>query len=111
MPLDMEKQHPNIWQNDEDEGGKNMYEEDFLYSHIQRLHKPVKFSYTKILNYDAGRELMENVHNTLGNSLNAVVYNFVDRSEEHTSELQSLMRISYAVFCLNKKTKTQILQH
>src|SRR3546814_4249862 len=29
---------------------------------------------------------------------------FVDRSEEHTSELQSLMRISYAVFCL-KKTK------
>src|SRR3546814_13099337 len=28
-----------------------------------------------------------------------------DRSEEHTSELQSLMRISYAVFCLNKTTK------
>src|SRR3546814_3315448 len=28
------------------------------------------------------------------------------RSEEHTSELQSLMRISYAVFCLNKKTYT-----
>src|SRR3546814_7300552 len=31
-----------------------------------------------------------------------------DRSEEHTSELQSLMRISYAVFCLKKKTKRQI---
>src|SRR3546814_5315336 len=30
-----------------------------------------------------------------------------DRSEEHTSELQSLMRISYAVFCLKKKNKTQ----
>src|SRR3546814_1786809 len=29
------------------------------------------------------------------------------RSEEHTSELQSLMRISYAVFCLKKKIKTQ----
>src|SRR3546814_8389051 len=28
-----------------------------------------------------------------------------DRSEEHTSELQSLMRISYAVFCLKKKNK------
>src|SRR3546814_5776663 len=40
------------------------------------------------------------------------------RSEEHTSELQSLMRISYAVFCLKKKkkqnleeTKTQSTQH
>src|SRR3546814_9805535 len=32
------------------------------------------------------------------------------RSEEHTSELQSLMRISYAVFCLKKK-KIQITQH
>src|SRR3546814_4373380 len=31
-----------------------------------------------------------------------------NRSEEHTSELQSLMRISYAVFCLKKKTKPNI---
>src|SRR3546814_4563211 len=31
---------------------------------------------------------------------------YIERSEEHTSELQSLMRISYAVFCLKKKTKT-----
>src|SRR3546814_3651844 len=30
------------------------------------------------------------------------------RSEEHTSELQSLMRISYAVFCLKKKTEAKI---
>src|SRR3546814_2810991 len=37
----------------------------------------------------------------------------IDRSEEHTSELQSLMRISYAVFCLKKKkrNKAQNIQH
>src|SRR3546814_1517892 len=35
----------------------------------------------------------------------------VTRSEEHTSELQSLMRISYAVFCLKKKTKNYNYQH
>src|SRR3546814_1417527 len=34
-------------------------------------------------------------------------FGYVGRSEEHTSELQSLMRISYAVFCLKTKTKTQ----
>src|SRR3546814_8320656 len=33
------------------------------------------------------------------------------RSEEHTSELQSLMRISYAVFCLKKKNKTANNEH
>src|SRR3546814_759608 len=40
-----------------------------------------------------------------------LLHNYVSlgfRSEEHTSELQSLMRISYAVFCLKKKTKTNI---
>src|SRR3546814_9958968 len=33
------------------------------------------------------------------------------RSEEHTSELQSLMRISYAVFCLKKKKETTQIKH
>src|SRR3546814_5312057 len=44
-----------------------------------------------------------------------VAYNLLvpvpSRSEEHTSELQSLMRISYAVFCLKKKTKTTLQKH
>src|SRR3546814_6806515 len=35
----------------------------------------------------------------------------ISRSEEHTSELQSLMRISYAVFCLKKKTHTDTQLH
>src|SRR3546814_2162538 len=43
-----------------------------------------------------------------------VAYSSVSRSEEHTSELQSLMRISYAVFCLKKKkiytSHTSIIQ-
>src|SRR3546814_3780313 len=33
------------------------------------------------------------------------------RSDEHTSELQSLMRISYAVFCLKKKTNIHVYEH
>src|SRR3546814_969963 len=37
-------------------------------------------------------------------------FGFIIRSEEHTSELQSLMRISYAVFCLKKKTTSHINQ-
>src|SRR3546814_3827467 len=35
----------------------------------------------------------------------------IDRSEEHTYELQALMRISYAVFCLKKKKYRQIKKH
>src|SRR3546814_7565036 len=46
-------------------------------------------------------------HITLGQIINGVLP-FVLRSEEHTSELQSLLRISYAVFCL---TNTHLLAH
>src|SRR3546814_5747107 len=42
-----------------------------------------------------------------GHSLARVCQGPSDRSEEHTSELQSLMRISYAVFCLKKKKKNK----
>src|SRR3546814_8210556 len=51
---------------------------------------------------------------TIGDALSALLFDYVvelktsqilDRSEEHTSELQSLMRISYAVFCLKKNKK------
>src|SRR3546814_6828642 len=36
-----------------------------------------------------------------------LAFEFLGRSEEHTSELQSLMRISYAVFCLKKKNQNR----
>src|SRR3546814_7144815 len=39
-----------------------------------------------------------------------VFFDFDKRSEEHTSELQSLMRISYAVFCLKKKKKKKKIE-
>src|SRR3546814_7598390 len=42
-----------------------------------------------------------------GSSFAAVPYVARERSEEHTSELQSLMRISYAVFCLKKKNESK----
>src|SRR3546814_6991656 len=45
----------------------------------------------------------------VGRVVDHILHDPRPRSEEHTSELQSLMRISYAVFCLKKKKKTQII--
>src|SRR3546814_7241117 len=50
------------------------------------------------------RALVEDLRATVGRP-DAPVLLDQERSEEHTSELQSLMRISYAVFCLKKKKK------
>src|SRR3546814_1108933 len=51
----------------------------------------------------AGSDFVYYLHRVIGGYGSQQLYLGV-RSEEHTSELQSLMRISYAVFCFNKKT-------
>src|SRR3546814_7510456 len=47
---------------------------------------------------------------TLGSTMKVEPVARATRSEEHTSELQSLMRISYAVFCLKQKTEIALVQ-
>src|SRR3546814_4007020 len=54
-----------------------------------------------------GAELLADGHIHVYGALRGRALAGVTRSEEHTSELQSLMRISYAVFCLKKKKTTQ----
>src|SRR3546814_4929946 len=66
------------------------------------VHIPAMLTTPLIYVADAGTG-----HVSIGGSVNliaALIIFLVTRSEEHTSELQSLMRISYAVFCLKKQT-------
>ncbi len=78
LPLDIEKNFPNMWSNDEDEGGKNLYEKEFLQEQLKRLRRDVKFSYTKVTNLNNAKELVDQVPNMRKNLLNVIVYNFVD---------------------------------
>ena len=77
-PLEIEKRFPNKWSNDENEGGKNLYEEDFLNDLLQRLRVEAKTSYTKITNLNKAKDLVGAVQNMFTNDSNVIVYNFVD---------------------------------
>jgi len=95
LPLDMEKRFPTMWQNDEDEGGKNLYEENFLEDQIKRLvRKDIKFSYNKILNQDQGKDLVETLQNLMDNDLNAIVYNFVDMLSHARTDMQMIKELA-----------------
>src|SRR3546814_9307588 len=58
--------------------------------------------YAAFNEHDEARYVVESIEKAIRDGMS--------RSEEHTSELQSLMRISYAVFCLKKKTKQKTTQ-
>jgi len=95
MPLEMEKRYPGMWQNDEDEGGKNLYEADFVADQISRIYrKDCKHSYTKILNIDEGRALNDSVSNLMKNDLNVVVYNFVDMLSHARTDMQMIRELA-----------------
>src|SRR3546814_6601809 len=64
---------------------------------------------TRSINQRSSDKNDQNCHVPLQRRKDAHVPADGSRSEEHTSELQSLMRISYAVFCLKKKITTHII--
>ncbi|MFN5184073.1 MAG: PglZ domain-containing protein [Bacteroidota bacterium] len=94
MPSDMEKRFPNLWLNDEDEGGKNMHEEEFLREQLKRLGKDYKMSYTKITNLNSGKKLAEGLSNYLQNKLNVVVYNFVDMLSHARTDMEVIRELA-----------------
>ena len=95
LPIDIEKQFPQQWKNDDDEGGKNLSEEDFFKAQLKRLKREdIKFSYTKVVNYQAGQDLVNNMHNLLGNDINVIVYNFVDMMSHARTEMEVLKELA-----------------
>lgn len=94
LPSEMEKRHPEWWLNDEDEGGKNMHEEEFLNAQLKRLGKDYKTSYNKITNFAAGKKLSENMSNLMNNKLNVIVYNFVDMLSHSRTESEMIRELA-----------------
>ncbi|MCZ2443127.1 MAG: response regulator, partial [Flavobacteriales bacterium] len=65
LPSEIEKTHPKLSLNEDDEGGKNMHEEELVREQLKRLGLNIKFSYEKITNLMAGKKLNENLKNLL----------------------------------------------
>ncbi|MFT4154210.1 response regulator [Parafilimonas sp.] len=95
LPVEIEKLFPAQWKNDDEEGSKNLYEEDFFRVQLKRLKKDdLKFSYTKVLHHNDGQQLVSNIHNLLNNDLNIVVYNFVDMLSHARTEMEVLKELA-----------------
>lgn len=94
MPGEIQKLYPSLWRNDDEEGGKNLFEEELLGHQLKRLGKDVKFSYNKITKLEAGRKLVDNLSNLMNNALNVIVYNFVDMLSHARTDMEMIRELA-----------------
>ena len=94
MPSEIAKQHPNLWVSEEQEGGKNMHEKEFLEIQLKRLGFTGKSSYNKITNLENGKKLVDSFAQLKSNNLNAIVYNFVDMLSHARTEMDMIKELA-----------------
>jgi CheY-like chemotaxis protein len=78
MPSQIEEVMPQFWINDDEEEGKNNFEEELFLNQLSRKGLKYKWSYNKISNSNEGKRLNEKFRQLLENDINILVYNFVD---------------------------------
>ena len=94
MPSEMEKLHPNLWVNENEESGKNLNEKSFLSKHFERNQLDLKFKYSKITNLKAGRDLVTQMQNYMKEDLFVVVYNFVDMISHAKTDMEIIKELA-----------------
>jgi len=94
MPVEIERKYPQYWMGEDDEGTKNQFEDKLLDEYLKRYGKNIKFSYTKVLNLNIGKKLVENLPNLMNNNLNVIVYNFVDMLSHARTEMEIIRELA-----------------
>ncbi len=94
-PADMEKQFPQYWKNDVDEGGKNMFEAEFLAAQLKRLGlQNLKSEYFKITTLAQGRKLADSFKSLKDHNLVTIVYNFIDMLSHAKTEMDVVKELA-----------------
>ncbi len=95
MPGDIAKKYPKWWKNDNEQGGKNLYEHDLLAEQINRtFRKDIRFDYMKVTNVGHAKTMNDNILNYLNNDLTVIVYNFIDMLSHARTEMEVLKELA-----------------
>ncbi|MGB0861350.1 MAG: response regulator [Saprospiraceae bacterium] len=109
-PLDIQKYYPQWWRNDNDEGGKNMFEKQLVSELMRRTFRnPLKFEYVKITNGGHAKNLQDNILNYLNNDVTFIVYNFIDMLSHARTEMEVLKELAGDESAYRSLTKSWFL--
>ncbi len=87
MPSVIAKTLPHLWINDDEEEGKNNFEEELFRNQLDRRGLKYKWSYNKISNSTEGKRVNDKVRSLLENDINILVFNFVDMLSHARTEI------------------------
>jgi hypothetical protein len=87
MPAQIEEKMPQFWINDDEEEGKNNFEEELFRNQLAVKGLRYKWSYSKISSSTEGKKINETYRQMLDNDINILVYNFVDMLSHARTEI------------------------
>ncbi|MDR2911953.1 MAG: bifunctional response regulator/alkaline phosphatase family protein [Alistipes sp.] len=93
-PLAIDKLLPDKWLNDNEEGGKNRYEEDFLHRQLQSNGKTWHTTFDKLVRPEQGRRLIENIQRVYDADFSVIVYNFLDILSHARTETEIIRELT-----------------
>ncbi|MFO8001304.1 MAG: PglZ domain-containing protein [Marinilabilia sp.] len=94
LPSQIQEMYPQFWTEEEEEGGRNQFEEELIGTFFQRLRRNFSFSYHKISDTENGRKLVDNYNQLKANDLSVVVFNFVDMLSHARTEMKMIRELA-----------------
>ncbi|MDR0812357.1 MAG: PglZ domain-containing protein [Paludibacter sp.] len=95
MPIQIKEMFPQFWIDEEDEEGKNNFEEQLVSSLLKRYRREIPFSYHKINKSQDGEKMVEKIHSLKDNQLNICVLNFIDMLSHARTESKTLRELAH----------------
>lgn len=94
MPSEIQKIYPELWEDDDNEGHKNLHEEELLRRQMLRLGRKEKLFFDKLSNFKSERKLVETIRGIRESDLSVVVFNFVDMISHARTEMDMIRELA-----------------
>ena len=95
MPSEIEKLHPDLWVNEDEEGAKNNFEKELLQKQMDRMGVKASLFYDKIHNVEKSQKLSNDLSEIMRNQLSVLIINFVDMLSHARTDSQMIRELAY----------------
>lgn len=94
MPAEIERLYPEYWEDDDNEGHKNRFEQELLQKQLSRLGKNYKLFFEKIASVKGTRKMTDYIGSIVQSDLSVMVFNFVDMISHARTEMDMIKELA-----------------